>query len=160
MAFNLSQKENMLLQDQKKHEELCVQKYQTYAQQAQDPQLKQLFNSLAQQEQQHLNTVNQLLSGQVPKLQQSQQSQSQGQNQYTQATAQNKTPGTVNQNDIGLCNDMLITEKYISNTYDNTIFECTNTNARQVLNHIQKEEQQHGEAIFNYLQSQGKYNVQ
>jgi len=150
----------MLLQDQKKHEELCVQKYQTYAQQAQDPQLKQLFNSLAQQEQQHLNTVNQLLSGQVPKLQQSQQSQSQGQNQYTQATAQNKTPGTVNQNDIGLCNDMLITEKYISNTYDNTIFECTNTNARQVLNHIQKEEQQHGEAIFNYLQSQGKYNVQ
>lgn len=70
------------------------------------------------------------------------------------------TPGTVNQNDIGLCNDMLVTEKYISGTYDNTIFECTNSNARQVLNHIQKEEQQHGEAIFNYLQSQGAYEVQ
>jgi len=158
LAFNLSQKEDMLLQDQKKHEELCVQKYQNYAQQAQDPQLKQLFDSLAQQEQQHLNTVNQLLSGQVPNLQQN--NQNQNQNQYAQETAQNKTPGTANQNDIGLCNDMLITEKYISSTYDNTIFECTNTNARQVLNHIQKEEQQHGEAIFNYLQSQGMYNVQ
>ncbi|WP_092473454.1 spore coat protein [Desulfotruncus arcticus] len=150
----------MLLQDQKKHEELCVQKYQNYAQQAQDPQLKQMFNALAQTEQQHLNTVNQLLSGQVPNLQQSQQNQSQGQSQYTQAAAQNKNPGTASQNDIGLCNDMLVTEKYISGTYDNTIFECTNANVRQVLNHIQKEEQQHGEAIFNYLQSRGMYNVQ
>ena len=164
MTLNLSQKETMLLQDQKKHEELCIQKYQTYAQQAQDPQLKQLFNTLAQQEQQHLNTVNQLLNGQIPSMQQS-QSLGQGQqkqslqNQYTQA-AQNAVPGQANQNDIGLCNDMLVTEKYISNTYDNTIFESTNANVRQVLNHIQKEEQQHGEAIFNYLQSQGAYNVQ
>ncbi|WP_347491672.1 spore coat protein [Desulfoscipio sp. XC116] len=156
----------MLLQDQKKHEELCIQKYQSYAQQARDPQLKQLFNSLAQQEQQHLNTVNQLLSGQVPNLQQGQQSQSQGQSQtqsqgqYSQAAARNNAPGAASQNDIEMCNDMLVTEKYISGTYDNTIFECTNANARQALNHIQKEEQQHGEAIFNYLQSQGMYNVQ
>ncbi len=160
MVFNISQKENMLFQDQQKHEEMCVQKYQNYAQQAQDPQLKQLFNSLAQQEQQHLNSVNQLLNGQIPNLQQSQQNQNQGQSQYTQAVAQNNTQGIASQNDIGMCNDMLVTEKYISGAYDNTIFECTNAGARQVLNHIQKEEQQHGEALFNYLQSQGMYNVQ
>ncbi len=160
MAFNLSQKESMLLQDQQKHEELCIQKYQSYAQQAQDLQLKQLFNSLAQHEQQHLNSVNQLLSGQVPNTQQGQQNQNQGQSQFTQAMNQNNNPGQVNQNDVVMCNDMLATEKYISGTYDTTIFECTNTDARQVLNHIQKEEQQHGEAIFNYLQSQGMYNVQ
>lgn len=160
MVFNLSQKENMLLQDQQKHEQLCVQKYQDYAQRAQDPQLKQLFNSLAQHEQQHLNSVNQMLNGQIPNLQQNQQNQSQGQSQYTQANAQNNASGMVNQNDIGLCNDMLVTEKYISGAYDHTIFECTNAGARQVLNHIQKEEQQHGEALFNYLQSQGAYNVQ
>jgi len=160
LTFNLSQKESMLLQDQQKHEEMCVQKYQNYARQAQDPQLKQLFNSLGQHEQQHLNSVNELLNGQVPNLQQSQQNKSQGQSQYTQAAAQNNTTGIVSQNDIGLCNDMLVTEKYISGTYDNTIFECTNEDARQVLNHIQKEEQQHGEAIFNYLQSQEMYNVQ
>jgi len=155
LANNLSQKENMLLQDQQKHEQLCVQKYQNYAQQAQDPQLVQLFNSLAQHEQQHLNSVNQLLSGQIPNLQQGQQNQSQGQSQSTQANFQNNALGTVSQNDIDLCNDMLITEKYISGAYDNTIFESTNAGARQVLNHIQKEEQQHGEALFNYLHSLG-----
>ncbi|HHW60872.1 MAG TPA: spore coat protein, partial [Syntrophomonadaceae bacterium] len=31
---------------------------------------------------------------------------------------------------------------------------------RQVLNHIQKEEQQHGEGIFNYMQNNGMYNLQ
>ncbi len=167
MTFNLSQKETLLLQDQKKHEELCIQKYQTYAQQAQDPQLKQLFNALAQQEQQHLDSVNQLLSGQIPNMQQSQSQEQQNQiqqnqsqqNQYIQSV-QSAAPGQANQNDIELCNDMLVTEKYISGTYDTTIFESTNANVRQVLNHIQKEEQQHGEAIFNYLQSQGAYNVQ
>jgi spore coat protein CotF len=53
---------------------------------------------------------------------------------------------------------MLTTEKYVSGTYDTTIFEFTNSQARQVLNHIQKEEQQHGEGIFNYMQSHGMYN--
>ncbi len=159
MTLNLSQKEYMLLQDQKRHEELCIQKYQAYAQQAQDPQLKQLFNTLAQQEQQHLDTVNQLLSGQVPNLQQGQSQSGNQQNQYIK-NAQNAAPGKASQNDIDLCNDMLITERYISGTYDQTIFETTNSNVRQVLNHIQKEEQQHGEAITNYLQSQGMYNMQ
>ena len=67
MAIQLTAKESMLLKDQKSAEELCVKKYQTYANQAQDPQLKQLFSSLAQKEQEHLNTINQILNGQVPK---------------------------------------------------------------------------------------------
>jgi spore coat protein CotF len=33
----------------------------------------------------------------------------------------------------------------------------TDANIRQALNHIQKEEQQHGEGIFNYMQSKGYY---
>ena len=65
-----------------------------------------------------------------------------------------------NQTDAALCNDMLMTEKYISGTYDTTIFEFVDTNARQVLNHIQKEEQQHGEGIFNYMKNHGMYNPQ
>ncbi|NLW24620.1 MAG: spore coat protein, partial [Clostridia bacterium] len=154
------QKEKLLLQDQKKHEELCIQKYQNYAQQAQDPQLKQLFNSLAQKEQQHLNTINQILNGQIPNIQGSQQQQQQQIQQQT-LTVPNQMQGAMNnQQDASLCNDMLLTEKYVSGTYDTTIFECTNSNIRQVLNHIQKEEQQHGEAIFNYMHSKGMYNPQ
>ncbi|MDD3074445.1 MAG: spore coat protein, partial [Eubacteriales bacterium] len=51
MPLQLSQKEKLLLQDQQAHEEICIQKDTSYAQQATDPKLKQLFNSYAQQEQ-------------------------------------------------------------------------------------------------------------
>lgn len=161
MTNNLSQKERMLLEDQKKHEEMCVEKYTKYANQAQDPQLKQLFNTYAQEEQQHLNTVNQILSGQVPNMNQ-QQNQNQKQNQQQNQQMTGKSAGNTsmnNVNDAMLCNDLLMTEKYISGTYDTAIFECRDKNIRDALNHIQKEEQQHGEGIFNYMQSHGMYNV-
>jgi len=44
--------------------------------------------------------------------------------------------------------------------YNISIFEFADANVRQALNHIQKEEQQHGEGIFNYMKSHGMYNVQ
>ncbi|HOB86737.1 MAG TPA: ferritin family protein, partial [Bacillota bacterium] len=68
MALNLTQKERSLLEDQKSHEEICIQKYTSYAQQASDPELKQLFSTYAGQEQQHLNTINQILAGQEPAM--------------------------------------------------------------------------------------------
>ncbi len=156
MALNLNAKEKMLMQDQKAHEELCIQKYQNYSNQAQDPQLKELFNSLAQKEQEHLNSINQILNGQVPNIQQNQQM-----GQQLPQNQQNPMQSAIsNQNDSTLCSDMLATEKYISGTYDTTIFECLDTNVRQVLNHIQKEEQEHGEQIFNYMKNNGMYNPQ
>lgn len=143
----------MLLEDQKKHEQLCIQKYQSYASQTQSPQLQQLFRSHALQEQEHLNTINQLLNGQIPIMSQ----QGGSQPQYQQM---NQQPGTGNQADAYLCNDLLSTEKYVSSTYDTAIFEFTNPQVRQILNHIQKEEQKHGEEIFLYMQSHGMYNPQ
>jgi spore coat protein CotF len=182
--MNLTQKERMLLEDQKKHEKICIEKYSSYAQQAQDPQLKQLFNSYAAVEQQHWDTINHILQGQMPTVgQQGQGMQQQGMGQGQQSQAMQKQPGFIqsqgqagqgssvqgpgtmqgvmaNQQDADLCNDMLMTEKYISGTYDTAIFEFTDANLRQVLNHIQKEEQEHGEGIFNYMQSKGMYNPQ
>lgn len=155
--LNFTQKERMLLEDQKKHEQMCVDKYTNYANQAQDPQLKTLFQSLASQEQQHLDSINQLLSGQLPSMGQGQQQQ----NQQQSAPQTSQMQGAMaNQQDATLCNDMLMTEKYISDTYNTAIFEFTDSNVRQILNHIQKEEQQHGEGIFNYMQSNGMYNPQ
>ncbi|WP_407305589.1 spore coat protein [Desulfosporosinus sp. SB140] len=149
----ISQKERMLFQDQKSHEEMCVEKYTKYANEAQDQELKQLFTTHASHEKQHFNTLNEILNGQTPAMS--------GQGQ--QMTAQNPTnPSgqTVNQNDISLAKDMLTTEKYVSGTYDTVIFECQDHNIRQALNHIQKEEQQHGEDLFNYLNSRGAYPMQ
>ena len=151
--MQLSQKERSFLEDQKKHEELCIKKYTNYANQVSDPQLKQMFQAHAQQEQQHLDTINQILAGQVPSMGQQQQQQSPFQSPSLGQA------GMVNQQDTDLCQDMLETEKYVSHTYDIAIFEMQDSNVRQVLNHIQKEEQQHGEEIFNYMKSKGMYQV-
>ena len=152
MGFQLTQKEQMLLKDQLSHEKICIEKYGNYAEQAKDPQLKQMFNQYGSHEQQHYNTVNQLLQGQ-------QAGQGMGQ-KGQQLTGQKPHAGMTMQDDAMLCNDMLMTEKYISGTYDTAIFESVDPNIRQALQHIQKEEQQHGEGIFNYMQQHGMYNPQ
>lgn len=167
MPVQLSQKERMLLQDQKQHEELCIQKYNKYANLTQCAELKQIFQTHASHEQQHYDTISQILSGQVPSMNQGQQAQSQqaqgqqmqSQQQMSSMQSQSGTKG-YNQEDATMANDMLTTEKYISGTYDTSIFECRDTNVRQALNHIQKEEQQHGEDLFNYMQAHGMYNTQ
>lgn len=151
---NLTQKEMYLLNDQKSHEELCIKKYTNYANLAQDPVLKNIFTKHAQQEQQHLNTINQILSGQVPMMG---QQQSQQQNTQTQSTSQTSMN---NQQDLDMCYDLLATEKFVSSTYNTAIFEFNDHNIRLALNHIQKEEQEHGEEIYRYLKSKGAYNVQ
>lgn len=153
--IQLTQKERLLLEDQKAHEELCIMKYSSYAQQAKDAQLNQLFSTYAGQEQQHLNTLNQILSGQQPAIGQGQPQP--GQTPPSGPGALGKPLTAEAQNDAALCQDMLSTEKYVSATYNTTIFEMTDANVRQALNHIQKEEQQHGEGIFNYMQGKGFY---
>ncbi|MBD5637099.1 demethoxyubiquinone hydroxylase family protein [Clostridium botulinum] len=153
---NLTQKEQLLLQDQKSHEELCIKKYTNYANQSNDPQLKQIFLNNAQEEQEHLNSINQLLSGQIPNVNSQQNNQQQQNSQMQPGTG----TGLESKNDADLCTDLLATEKYVSSTYDTAIFEFRDPNIRNVLNHIQKEEQQHGEAIYKYMESKGMYNPQ
>lgn len=160
MTTNLTQKEQMLLQDQKSHEEICIQKYQNYAGLAKDPQLKKMFNAFAQQEQQHWNTINQILTGQATAMPQTGQNPQLTPPTISSGVSQQMSGAMGDQGDAALCNDMLMTEKYVSGTYDTAIFECTDPNIRQTLNHIQKEEQQHGEGIFNHMQNAGMYNPQ
>ena len=44
--LNLNDKERMLLQDEKAGEELCIEKYKKYSEEASDPELKKLFKEL------------------------------------------------------------------------------------------------------------------
>lgn len=160
MQITLSQKERTLLEDQKSHEQICIEKYTNYANKAADPQLKDIFNANKAQEQTHLDSINQLLSGTVPQMNQ-QQNQNTAPQSSTQNTAANASTSTTatDLNDADMCSDILMTEKYVSGNYDTTIFECKDTEVRDALNHIQKEEQKHGEAVFKYMQSKGMYNV-
>ena len=68
-------------------------------------------------------------------------------------------PSQVKLTDKDMCMDMLSTEKYVSGAYDTAIFECKDTAVRDVLNHIQKEEQEHGDSIFKYMHNRGMYTL-
>lgn len=153
MQITLSQKERLLLEDLKSHEEICILKYSNYANQAQDTQLKQLCKNNEQIERTHLDTINQLLNGTVPQM-----NKQQNQNSTQTPEVAKQTPSNISDKDI--CSDLLMAEKYVSGTYDTAIFEFKDTEVRDVLNHIQKEEQKHGESIFKYMESKGMYNVQ
>lgn len=154
--IQLSQKERMLLEDDKHQEEICVLKYKNYAKQAKDPELQQLFEKIAGEEQHHYNMIEQLLQGQAPDMNQGNQQQTQ---QVSQNTFTSSSPSLPNEDDKVLCSDLLATEKYVSNTYDIGVFEAANPIVRQTLQHIQKAEQGHGEQLFNYMHSHGMYHV-
>ena len=154
--LNLNDKER---QNEKAGEELCIEKYKKYSEEASDPELKNLFKELMSKEEDHLKTLNQMLTGTVPTLntQQKQQNQQNSNTNVSSANVDNKNQINFKQDKI-ICQDSLAGEKYVSSTYNSTIFEMRDTNARQVLNHIQKEEQEHGEKIYNYMQSHNMYN--
>ena len=161
MNITLTQKERLLLEDQKSHEQVCIQKYTNYAKLASDQQLKDIFNNHAKIEQEHLNTVNQLISGQIPALNNQQGGGNSNQQHLPRSGNQTSNSGSSYQaSDKDLCTDMLMTEKYVSSAYNTAIFEFRDTQVRDVLNHIQKEEQKHGEAIFKYMESKGMYSPQ
>ena len=65
-TMQLTQKETQFLKDLKSQEKICVEKYTKYASSALDPQLKELFTSIANIEQQHLNTISQIENGNMP----------------------------------------------------------------------------------------------
>lgn len=156
----LTTKERFLLEDQKSHEEMCILKYSNYANLACDQQLKDIFTNHAQKEQQHLDTINQLLSGKVPDMNSgSQSNSSQKSGNSSNSNSSNNNSGGFQASDKELCTDMLMAEKYVSGAYNTAIFEFKDTEVRNVLNHIQKEEQEHGDAIFKYMQSNGMYDV-
>jgi spore coat protein CotF len=160
ISLNLTQKETDLLTDLKKAEQLCIEKYQRYANEACDPELKSLFTSLAGTEKQHMNTITQIMSGTVPSMQAG-QGQQQQQNQMPAQQKPAYGMGNTDQNktqDSFLCSDQLSTEKHVSSMYDTCIFEFKDPNIRNALNHIQKEEQQHGEKIYSYMAKNSMYS--
>ncbi len=170
--ITLTTKERYLLEDAKTHEEECILKYNNYANLACDDQLKAVFRSNGQQEEKHLQTINELLSGKVPSMsggQSGSQNSAQSGGQQSQASMPTSEQASINQSNSGncqfkasdkdLCTDMLMTEKYVSGAYNISIFEFKDAQVRDVLNHIQTEEQKHGESIFAYMQSKGMYTA-
>lgn len=287
MVSKLTQKERTILQDQLRHEEVCINKYRDYAARTSDSTLRGLFNEFAQDEQQHHSTLNGMLGGasgqtrqtgtgsvgaggqgtqgtagsagqgkgassglagnvndeafiraaaderlqskgfaqtgqsgqsgqpsQAGKTQQwgtsqqgqqmnqqlqqnqqheqgqqlqsshqqlqnqpSQQGQHSQQNQQSQSsnwpatvqeasrelipmfrseTAQEFAGGAgIGGSDASTVRDMLMTEQFVSGSYDSAIFDSVSPEVRQTLQHIQKDEQKHGQGLRDYMQRKG-----
>ena len=156
--MKLTQKETTLLQDLKNEEQLCIEKYSRYSQEASDGQLKNLFTQLGQTERSHLQTLNDISNGETPKTGSAKgASQPSASNSFS-VSSQNSASLQSSQNDKFLCQDILATEKHASSLYDTCIFEFKDPTIRSALNHIQKEEQEHGEHIYNYMSQNGMYS--
>lgn len=145
--MQLTQKETELLKDLKSEEQLCVDKYTKHSECANDAQLKSLFSQIAQVEQGHLDTITQIENGTVPQQKCCQQTQPSFSATYDATCTPEK------EEDAYLCNDVLTTEKHASHLYDTCIFEFKDEKLRNVLNGIQKEEQNHGKMIYDYMQA-------
>ena len=155
--MTLNAKECQLVKELKGQEELCIEKYSKYASEAGDGQLKELITGIASMEKTHLSTLNSIEGGVVPSTSGSGSSSS---GSGSLPTSFSKAPATADcENDRFLCTDLLTTEKGASHLYDTCIFEFRDENVRQALNHIQKEEQEHGKLLYDYMKVNGMYEA-
>ena len=141
----------MLVADMKSEEKLSIDKYQKHAAAAHDPCLKNLLSELGAVESNHLSMLNQIGNGSVPML-----GGAPAKSRSFTAAYSAETPEK--QQDAYLCRDLLATEKHASSLYNTCVFEFTDAGVRNVLNHIQKEEQEHGKAIYDYMKANGMYS--
>lgn len=151
--MTLTQKENSLLCDLKSQEQLCIEKYGRYEADAHDPCLKNLFESIRSTEQNHLSTISRIMSGEEVAMGSPASAVSEKlECPLSQCTEAEK------QSDAYLCKDALAMEKHVSGLYDTSIFEFSSPTLRDTLNHIQKEEQNHGERIYEYMARNNMYS--
>ncbi len=151
--MTLSTKETNLLKDMKGQEQLCIDKYEKYASEACSSELTSLFHALADVERKHLTTINDMMQGKVGSTGSSGVSPlngvSCGKVSYASEDCKKK--------DAFLCSDMLTTEKHVSSLYNTGVFEFVDVQARNMLNHIQTEEQEHGQKIYEFMNANGMY---
>ncbi len=147
--MKLTQKESMLLQDLKTSEEICIEKYNEYARKAEDQALADLFLTIRAKEEEHDFAVDLHRDAAFGQAFGGQQG---GQSQPGDGKAARKSHSKT---DEYLLKDALDTEKHVSDVYDTCIFEFTDAGARSALNHIQKEEQEHGQMLYDYMACHG-----
>ena len=138
----LKEKERTVIQDLQTQEKSCIEKYGKYAQQARDPELKSLFQTLQKKEQEHYDSLSQVLSGTVPQV---------NCNDSDGRDYQPKAAYTF------LATDCIGTEKLISGEYNSDVFAFEDSGVRKLLADIQVEEQNHAEMLYKYKTANGMF---
>lgn len=148
----LNEKERAAIMDLQTQEKSCVEKYGKYAQQAKDPELKCLFETLQEKEQKHYDSLGQVLSGTVP---QCDCNDTAGRNYMPQASYAAMNWSEEKQNDAFLATDCIATEKLVSGEYNTDVFVFGDSGVRKLLADIQVEEQNHAEMLYKYKVANG-----
>ena len=151
--MTLTAKEHDILSDIKSQEQLCILKYTKYESEAKDRALKQIFSEIKATEAEHLATVERMIRGEEVTM-----------TAPGKSALEDKYKGTAysgseedKQSDAYLCRDALSMEKHVSSVYNTGIFEFNSPVMRDTLNHIQREEQNHGEKLYSYMSACGMY---
>ncbi|WP_054739994.1 spore coat protein [Cellulosilyticum ruminicola] len=150
----LTEKEKSTIKDLQTQEQECIKKYETYANQACDAELKDLFNQLKENEQQHYNSLQQVLDGQVPSCD---CNDDKGRNYSPKGTYNGCgcADQTSKDKDCFLATDSIGTEKMVSGEYNSDVFAFGDSDIRKLLADIQIEEQNHAEMLYKYKQVNG-----
>lgn len=148
----LTEKETAAIKDLQQQEKTCIEKYQRYAGEAKDTVLKDLFKTLEQKEQEHFNSLQQVLGGSVPA---SDCNDSDGKN-YNPTAAYDKLGDSADKKtDCFLATDCIVSEKLASSEYNTDVFCFKDSDVRKLLADIQIEEQNHAEMLYKYKNVNG-----
>lgn len=158
----LKEKERTVIQDLQTQEKSCIEKYGKYAQQARDPELKSLFQTLQKKEQEHYDSLNQVLSdslnqvlsGTVPQVN---CNDSDGRDYQPKAAYTSVMSSEDKEHDAFLATDCIGTEKLISGEYNSEVFAFEDSGVRKLLADIQVEEQNHAEMLYKYKTVNGMF---
>lgn len=148
----LKEKERKVIEDLQTQEKCCVEKYGRYAQQAKDPELKELFHTIQNQEQKHLDSLSQVLEGSVP---QCDCNDCHGKEYEPKQTYKMMDDSEDKKNDEFLVTDCIGTEKLVSGEYNSNVFSFCGSAVRKLLADIQIEEQNHAEMLYKYKVANG-----
>lgn len=148
----LNQKEESLIKDLQEQEKLCIQKYTRYAEMAHDEELENLFNTLRENEINHYEALlaiknNDTTSPQIKHLNAAEYNPK----GFHTASCNSRAK----EDDAYLCTDSIATEKYVSTSYNEDLFQFASTAVRDTLNQIQTDEQNHAEMIYKYKVANG-----
>lgn len=143
----LTEKETAAIKDLQTQEQNCIEKYRRYGAEAKDPVLVNLFADLKQKEQQHYNSLGQVLSGTVPKCS---CDDNHGRDYSPKATYSAAAESADKKSDCFLATDCIGTEKLVSSEYNSDVFVFGDPDVRKLLADIQIEEQNHAEMLYKY----------
>lgn len=143
---------NDIIKNQIVEAKSCIEKYQKYAQQAIDPELKNLFEQLHKKEQTHYDSLTQVLDGTVPS---SDCNDSDGRDYEPRAIYTAASQSEDKMHDAFLATDAIGTEKLVSGEYNTNVFMFGDSDLRKLMADIQVEEQNHAEMLYKYKTANG-----